>query len=109
MPRPCKRRRCRAHEGDRVFKPRSVPMYDLAIVPMPLSELEALRLCDYEGFDQAEAGERMCVSRGTIQRLLARGRARILDFLIHGKALRIEEGDIHEDLYPEPGRPRTRQ
>lgn len=81
-------------------------MSELAVVALPLSELEALRLCDYEGLDQSTAGERMGVSRGTVQRLLTRGRARILDSLIHGKALRIEEGESHEDLYPEPGRTR---
>lgn len=107
MPRPCKRRRCRAWAGDRIYKPRSVPMSDLEVVGIPLSELEAMRLCDSDGLDQAAAGKRMGVSRGTVQRLLARGRARLIDSILSGKALRIEEGDIHEDLYPEPGRPRA--
>ena len=107
MPRPCKRRRCRAWAGDRIYKPRSVPMSDLEVVGIPLSEIEAMRLCDAEGLDQAAAGERMGVSRGTVQRLLARGRARLIDSILSGKALRIAEGDIHEDLYPEPGRPRA--
>lgn len=90
-----------------MFKPRSVPMSDLEVVQLSLSEFEALRLCDHEGLDQESAGARMAISRGTVQRLLAGGRARILDSLIHGKALRIEEGETHEDLYPEPGRSRA--
>ena len=104
MPRPCKQRRCRRHRGDRVFKPRSIPMSDLEVVNLQLSELEALRLCDEEGLDQAGAGERMGVSRGTIQRLLKSGRSKLMDVLLHGKALRIEPGESHEDLYSEPGR-----
>jgi len=107
MPRPCKRRRCRAWAGDRIYKPRSVPMSELELAGIGLSELEAMRLCDLEGLDQAAAGERMGVSRGTVQRLLARARAQIIDSIVSGKALRIEEGEHHEDLYPEPGRARA--
>ena len=103
MPRPPKRRRCRAYEGDRVFKPRSIPMSELEVVGLQLSELEAMRLCDHEGLDQVEAGERMGVSRGTIQRLLNRGRAKMLDALLHDRALRIEQGANHEHLYSQPG------
>jgi predicted DNA-binding protein (UPF0251 family) len=79
----------------------------LDVVRLTLSELEALRLCDHEGRDQAEAGARMGVSRGTIQRLLNAGRAKVLDALLGGKALRIEQGEDHEDLYSESGRTRA--
>lgn len=101
MPRPRKQRRCRLHEGDRVFKPRSIPMSQLATVRLELSELEALRLCDLEGHDQESAGGVMKVSRGTVQRLLKRGRAKILQALLRGEALLIEEGTHYEDLYPD--------
>ena len=70
LPRPRKRRACRAFDGDPVFKPRSIPMTELDVVELRLSELEALRLCDLEGLDQEAAGARMGVSRGTVQRLL---------------------------------------
>jgi predicted DNA-binding protein (UPF0251 family) len=76
-------------------------MSQLEVVEISLSELEALRLCDLEGLDQSEAGRRMGVSRGTVQRLLASGRARVLDPVLNGKALRIQEGESHEDLYPQ--------
>lgn len=107
MPRPCKRRHCRRYRGDRVFKPRSISMADLELVSLKLSELEAFRLCDQEGLDQAAAGKRMGVSRGTIQRLLKEARSKVVDALLHGKALRIEPGESHEHLYPEPGRARA--
>ena len=70
MPRPLKRRRCLAHEGDRIFKPRSIPMCELETIRLEMSELEALRLCDVEGLNQQSAGKQMAVSRGTVQRLL---------------------------------------
>ena len=77
--------------GDRVFKPRSIPMPDLQILNLGVDELEALRLCDMEGFDQTEAGKRMGVSRGTVQRLLKSGRDTVIRTLVEGRALVIEE------------------
>ena len=77
-------------------------MSQLEIVQLELSELEAMRLCDHEGLDHAAAGKRMGVSRGTIQRLLGRGRSKLLEALLHNHALRIEEGASHEDLYSKP-------
>ena len=91
MPRPRKDRRCRHHQGDRVFKPRSIPMPDLQLLILREDELEALRLCDLEGFDQAGAGERMGVSRGTVQRLLKSGRETVIRMLVDGRALVIGE------------------
>jgi len=99
MPRPRKRCRCREHAGDRVFKPGSVPMSRLETVRLELSELEAMRLCDLEHLDQETAGRRMAVSRGTVQRLLKSGRSKVLEALLQSRALLIEEGARHEDLY----------
>jgi predicted DNA-binding protein (UPF0251 family) len=90
VPRPRKRRRCRQFDGDRVFKPRSIPMAELDQVRLGLDELEAMRLCDLDGLDQEAAGRRMGVSRGTIQRLLRSGRAGVLRALLHSSALIIE-------------------
>jgi len=103
MPRPRKKKLCRAYEGDRVFKPRSIPMYRLETIRLELSELEAMRLCDVDGLDQEAAGQRMSVSRGTIQRLLKSGRTKILEALLQSRALLIEEGAHHEDLYTNEG------
>lgn len=94
MARPRKTRSCRRFEGDAIWKPRSIPMTDLAIVDLALDEVEAMRLCDLEGHDQSAAGERMGVSRGTVQRLLKSGRAKLLAALLSNAALRIaREGD----------------
>lgn len=92
MPRPRKRRRCRAFDGDRVFKPRSIPMDQLDHVRLELDEFEALRLCDLDGLDQEEAGQRMRISRGTVQRLLKSGRRKTLEALVNSSALIIDKG-----------------
>ena len=91
MPRPRKRRHCRRHEGDKVFKPRSIPMERLTTIRLDLDELEALRHCDLDRRDQEEAGRRMRVSRGTVQRLLKSGRAKVVEALVTSAALLIEE------------------
>ncbi len=55
-------------------------------------ELEAVRLCDMEGFDQAGAGEKMGVSRGTVQRLVKSGRATLVRAVVENAALVIGNG-----------------
>jgi predicted DNA-binding protein (UPF0251 family) len=65
-------------------------MTELDHVRLGLDELEAMRLCDLDGLDQEAAGRRMGVSRGTIQRLLASGRASVLRALLDSSALIIE-------------------
>ena len=65
-------------------------MPELQILTLRVDELEALRLCDLEGFDQAEAGEKMGISRGTVQRLLKSGRETLIRTLVEGTALVIE-------------------
>ena len=59
----------------------------LPVIQLNLDELEALRLCDLLGLDQESAGERMGVSRGTVQRLLSSARAKVADALVNGKAV----------------------
>lgn len=96
MPRPHAPCRCRRCQGDRVHQPRSVAMSGLGQV-----HVGVMRLCDLEGLDQTAAGARMGVSRGTTHRLLERGRATLVGALIDAKALMIERGASHEDLYPD--------
>lgn len=103
MPRPRKHRRCRRYDGDRVFKPRSIPMRDLAEVRLGLDELEAMRLCDLEGYEQESAGVRMGVSRGTVQRLVKSGRAKVVRALIDSSALIIEKGETHAAVHSDAG------
>ena len=53
-------------------------------------ELEALRLCDFEGMTQEQAGRSMGISRGTVQRLLMSGREKIVGAIISSKAIIFE-------------------
>ncbi len=62
-------------------------MTELKISRLPEDQLEALRLCDLEGLDQAAAGARMGVSRGTVQRLLKSGRGTLVETLVENRAL----------------------
>ena len=87
MPRRCKQRNCRRLDGNRNLKPSGIPARDLEKVELKLDEFEALRLCDYDGLSQIEAGEAMGISRGTVQRLLLSGRKKIVDVLLHSKEL----------------------
>ena len=50
-------------------------------------ELEALKLCDYEGLFQEQAGKKMGVSRGTVQRILTSARRKTAEALSSGAAL----------------------
>jgi predicted DNA-binding protein (UPF0251 family) len=68
-------------------------MTELETVELGLSELEALRLCDLEGLEQEAAGQRMGVSRGTVQRLVKRARATVVGCLVDGRALVIRRGE----------------
>jgi predicted DNA-binding protein (UPF0251 family) len=68
-------------------------MTDLETVELRLDELEAMRLCDLDGLDQQAAGERMGISRGTVQRLLASGRGKVLRALVENAALVIQGAD----------------
>ena len=57
---------------------------------LPHDEVEAVLLCDMEGLTQEEAGERMGISRGTVQRLVTSGRLKVASAIAGGKALIIE-------------------
>lgn len=96
MPRRRKHRRCRFLQGQRVLKPPRIPMRELAVYTVGIDEFEAMRLCDHEGLSQIEAAERMAVSRGTVQRLLERGRKTVLDAILSEGALAVSESPVAE-------------
>jgi predicted DNA-binding protein (UPF0251 family) len=64
-------------------------MHNTSRIELHQDELEALRLCDKEGLTQAEAGARMDVSRGTVQRLVTSGRNKLVTTLVDCRALLI--------------------
>jgi uncharacterized protein len=89
LPRCKKQRCCRCLEGEVIYKPVAIPLSDLQEVLIQLDEFEAMRLCDLEELDQTAAGERMGVSRGTVQRLLTSGRRKLIEALINTAAIRV--------------------
>ena len=90
MPRCKKQRCCRLLENERIFKPTGIPLSEMEIIDIEIDELEAVRLCDYEEKSQIETAEIMEISRGTVQRLLNSGRRKILDGLLHLKAIKLK-------------------
>ncbi|RKX71028.1 MAG: hypothetical protein DRP70_14565 [Spirochaetes bacterium] len=87
-----KGRQCRQLSGRRGFKPMGIPVSLLEQVVLTLDEFETLRICDLEGKKQIEAGEAMGVSRGTVQRLLVKARAKVVDALLNQKILVLVNG-----------------
>jgi predicted DNA-binding protein (UPF0251 family) len=105
-PRPKKQRNCLCPHrppGCEVFKPAGIPLKDLEQVQLGHDELEALRLCDGEGLTQKEAGERMGVSRGTVQRLVVSGRKKVTDALVVGRALVVRPAEEDGGQGPHAG------
>lgn len=76
-------------------------MVELEKIVLDHDELESLQLCDALGLTQHEAGERMGVSRGTIQRLVTSGRRKIMDALVGAKALVVSPADADKPHQPE--------
>lgn len=62
-------------------------MTEIETTLLTLDQFEAVRLCDHEGLDQEAAGERMGVSRGTVQRLLYNARRQLIKALLENNAI----------------------
>ena len=77
-------------DAEEVFKPAGTPLRDLEQIAILRDEMEAMFLCDAEGLTQEEAGIRMGVSRGTVQRLLAQARKKAIEAVVLGKALMVK-------------------
>lgn len=86
-PRPRKIRHCEGRFCGNAFKPTGTPLRDLEQVELFRDELEVLRLCDLDGLFQEQAGERMGISRGTVQRILTTARRKVAGALTSGQAL----------------------
>ena len=66
-------------------------MTNLTEVVLSMPEFEAIRLIDFEGISQVEAGDKMHISQSTLSRILSSGRKKIADAIINGKAIKIEK------------------
>ncbi len=90
MPRPIKRRQINGEIGINYFKPVGVRMRDLVEIILFSDEFEAIRLIDFEKISQIETSKKMQISQPTLSRILSRGRKKIADAIINGKAIKIE-------------------
>jgi hypothetical protein len=68
-------------------------MSESTATALSYDELEAARLADVEKFSQAEAAEKMGVSRATFGRIVESARGKIVSAIIRGNSLIIEGGD----------------
>lgn len=92
MPRPPIERAVSGVPRITLFKPAGVPARELEQLRLGVDELEAIRLVDLEGLSHEQAAEAMGVSRQTVGRVLERGRARVAEALVGGKAILIGGG-----------------
>lgn len=92
------------------YKPRGIPLSTLEQVNLTVDEIEAIRLVDWDGLYQADAAEKMNISRQTLGRILESARKKIADALVTGKALSIQGGqfELTKDI-PAPMPPGRRQ
>ena len=95
MPRPQKNRSVHRPPVYSGFKPTGVRMRFLDNLALTLDEFEAIRLADYQGKDHNESAGEMGISRSTFSRLVERARKKVAQFLIEGKHLQIDGGEVH--------------
>jgi len=100
MPRPRHCRRVAQLPQTNYYKPRGIPLSVLEEVTLTVDEFEAIRLTDLEGLYQADAAEKMSVSRQTLGRILESAHKKIADALVNGKALLIKGGPV--EIIPGP-------
>jgi predicted DNA-binding protein (UPF0251 family) len=88
------------------FIPNRIPPWGREEIILPIEDLEAIKLNDFQGLDQETAARMMNVSRQTFGRILAEARTIVADALVMGKILRIEGGNFE---MPPRGRGRRRR
>lgn len=91
MPRPRLRRNINFDPNVYYFKPQGVPMRSLGEIILNSDEIEALKLHDYDGFDQNFSSEKMGISQPTFGRILDSAYKKITKALVEGLAIKIQE------------------
>lgn len=59
-----------------------------------VDQFEAIKLADFQGFNQSEGAKAMGVSRPSFGRILRQGRKIMADALVNGKSIRIRIGKV---------------
>ncbi len=95
MPRPENNRFVRKPPIYSEFKPAGVAGRNLENIVLTIDEYEALRLADFQGLSQEEAANEMGISRPTFTRIIEKARKKLVEFIVKGKFLKIDGGNIH--------------
>lgn len=91
MPRPRKHRRTCCNPSTYYFKPRGIPVFELEEIILDHDELESLRLADFLAYSHEKAAKEMKISRATFGRIVEIARKKVVDGILNGKAIRINE------------------
>lgn len=72
-------------------------------VELTIDQYEAIKLADFQGYDQSEGAQLMGISRPSFGRILRQGRKILADALVNGKIIRVRIGDVqvgvrHRDI-----------
>lgn len=92
MPRPKKCRRVCQMPPCRVFEPQGGGQRETLV--MTVDEYETVRLMDRLGYTQEQCAQQMNISRPTVTGIYESARRKLAEFLLGGRALRIEGGDF---------------
>lgn len=95
MPRPKNNRIVYTPPLFTEFKPTFVKGNKLQTIFLTIDEFEAIRLADHAGLSHLEAAKEMHISRPTFSRLISKARMKMADFIVLGRSLTIEGGNIH--------------
>jgi predicted DNA-binding protein (UPF0251 family) len=94
MARTDKLRVVRSTPTQSEFKPSGIPSARLKKIGLTLDEYEAIRLADFEGFSHEDAARLMNISRPTFSRVVEKARRKLSEFIVEGKKLVIEGGNV---------------
>ena len=75
------------------FSPRGKPGRPDEI-ELKIDEYEALKLADFQGYNQSEGALAMGISRASFGRILRNARSIMADALVNGKIIRIRTSDV---------------
>ncbi len=97
MSRPARYRRIEFPPLIKGFNPIGIHAKKDEVVVILLEEYEALRLLDYEYFNQVEAAKRMNVSRPTLTRIYDSARKKLASALVNSMRIEIAGGSVEFD------------
>ncbi len=96
MPRPKLNRKISNLPHFKGFKPIDLAEDHIPVI-LHLEEYEAIRLCDFELREQAEAAVLMEVSRPTFTRIYENARRKVAEAFVLGKTIVFEGGKVYVD------------